>query len=248
MYYLALVNGAALMKVYVINLRRRTDRGQSISQELLRVGVDDWAFGADIGCEFDGLCIKQELARYSFFPWKINSQNEYWNRNINVGEICCVLAHHCVWKHAFISGEPWCLVVEDDAVFKSNMPDIVSGAVLSLCTSHPDWDILYVGRERLGADTGVGGGIVRPGYTYGTHGYALSRAGLYKLLNSNLLDSIMPLDEYLSATFCQHPRVDVSGYVNVRLQGFALESDCVWQDDRLGSDIEGSPDCFDLLI
>ena len=69
------------------------------------------------------------------------------------------------------------------------------------------YDFLYLGRK-LGKDwaseTKIGNDFVEPHYSYWTVGYLLTGNGIEKLLKSNPLRRLLPVDEYLPLMFGVH--------------------------------------------
>lgn len=50
--------------------------------------------------------------------------------------------------------------------------------------------------------------LVYPDYTYWTLGYIINKQGALKLLNTNPLNKLLPVDEFLPIMFDKHPRED----------------------------------------
>lgn len=69
------------------------------------------------------------------------------------------------------------------------------------------YDFLYLGRK-LGSrhleELKVGNGFVEPHYSYWTVAYMLTSAGIQKLLHSNPLRRLLPVDEFLPLMFGAH--------------------------------------------
>ena len=85
----------------------------------------------------------------------------------------------------------------------------------SLCSHFGTWHIKrlcfrYLGRKRLEyvVESAVQGTetLVKPGYSYWTLAYMLSKTGARKLLQGRPLSKMMAVDEYLCIMFDQHPR------------------------------------------
>jgi collagen beta-1,O-galactosyltransferase len=76
-------------------------------------------------------------------------------------------------------------------------------------------------------DFPLGHGLVRPGYSHGSFGYMLSRAGIEKVLSIRFENQLLPVDELLPALYIFHPRPDVRRRYPPSLNAFALERDIV---------------------
>ncbi|WP_035665523.1 glycosyltransferase family 25 protein [Bradyrhizobium sp. Ec3.3] len=226
--------------VYVVSLARRDDRRASIAAQLPK--NSDLLFSWEIGGDFDHRDFPQALPKgIKFFPWKIESENPWWNRPLKYGEVACTLNHLACWKHASERQLSNVIILEDDAILTRSLVDIVVQLdVLSELDAR--WDLLYLGREKLAVDEDFSRQFVKPGFSYCTFGYCLSKWGLEKLLDYQPHQMIMPIDEFLPATFLEHPRNDVRSAICPTLRAYALREDCVREADKnqFGSDTEES--------
>lgn len=136
--------------------------------------------------------------------WKINSSNSWWNRDVLPGEIGCAVSHWRIWNDAHSNGFKKILILEEDFT-------VIRPFNKEAIRTFEDWTILYLGHSFVNSPIRtVTESLVQPGYTYTTHAYMLTNDGCRLLLEQNFHDSIIPLDEFLSATFCDHPRKDLS--------------------------------------
>jgi GR25 family glycosyltransferase involved in LPS biosynthesis len=132
------------------------------------------------------------------------------------------------------------MILEDDALFNSDMELKRDIAIDTIELMGKNWDILYLGRhpikphleERL-TET-----IVIPEFSYCAHSYCVSPKGIKRLLGYNLQKSIIPLDEFLPATYVEHPRMDVSLIYPPSLIVYAMDPVIVKQRPKaeVGSD------------
>lgn len=168
----------------------------------------------------DGNNISTDI-KYSLYPWKINSSNDWWNRNLKYGEVGCMLSHLEVLNEAYNSGLDYVLVLEEDfkALEEFNITDL----------PNTNWDICFLGRNANEGDQSViNEKFVVPGYSYNTHAILYRRSGIEKILQGNPQDFIMPWDEYLAATYCNHPRKDLS-FIWQDINAIAYANDIVGQ-------------------
>jgi GR25 family glycosyltransferase involved in LPS biosynthesis len=152
----------------------------------------------------DGRSPKVDFEWQLFQGWKMRSDNKYWNREITAGEIGCALSHLSIWKEAFKKGYQNILILEEDfkVLRQWNESDV---------KTQEEWGLFYLGRNKVDEDLEeLSETIVRPGYSYCTHAYMLSRMGIQRLLEQNFENTIMPVDEFLPATYIEHPRADLS--------------------------------------
>lgn len=235
---------AADVASYVVNLRRRADRRERMQRilpaDLAAVFTSDWA------TSFDARNIDPDRLRdgeVRLFPWRIESENRWWNRPLKLGEVGCTLAHLACWRHA--SSYPdarYVLVLEDDVVLAHDFLDTLLDGIQRLRAGGHHFDLLYLGRDPIGPDTPCLNGFVSPGYSHCTYGYLLTRAGLEAVLAAQLEQAIVPVDEFLPALYVDHPRPDVRARFPRRLTALAFSPPLVRQlpKHEAGSDTEDS--------
>ena len=232
------------IRCYVLNLARRGDRRERISRmlppDLPVVFTTDWDGPFDAQ-KLDRAAI--DAAGVRLFPWQIESDDEDWCRPLKLGEIGCTLHHLAAWRHAFRTGtEPYVVVLEDDAVLAPDFLDrLLAG--LRLLAAGPGFDLLYLGRIHYepAEDNPAAPGVVRPGLSYGTHGYLLRRTALPVLLDTGLERAVIPVDEFLPCMYLNHPRVDLAAFYPPRLRALAFDPTIVGDPPRGDSDIHWTP-------
>jgi collagen beta-1,O-galactosyltransferase len=81
------------------------------------------------------------------------------------------------------------------------------------------------------------------GFSYSTIGYLLTRCGLDTLLAARLSKALLPVDEFLPALYCHHPRPDVRARFPRQLTALALDPPLVQAlpAGREDSDTRNSP-------
>jgi hypothetical protein len=105
----------------------------------------------------------------------------------------------------------------------------IQTAVGALEDAGVSWDLLYVGRNRLGpaaAETPVVPGVTRAAFSSCTHAYVVSREGAAKLVamaDGGRLPCV-PVDDLLPALYAEHPRPDLASWARTqpRLEAFAM--------------------------
>lgn len=232
------------VRIYVINLPRRIDRRIRLAARLATLGTVTYT--SDWPETFDGQVLDRgqlEKRGVGLFPWKMESTNPWWSRDLKLGEIGCTLAHIACWRDAAESGrEQYILILEDDADLP---PDFANGLASSIALAEraaPGFGLLYLGRFPLEPDQALEPGIVRPGYSHCTFGYLVSRASLAVLLAAGLDRAVIPVDEFLPALYLDHQRHDVRARFPRCLDAVALDPPLVRQlpKDTWGSDTEDS--------
>ena len=95
----------------VINLDRSISRWESITNELLALGVHPKRVSAIDGHQ---LSVNQIN---SLIPPENSHLKLEFPRQLTKGEIGCFLSHKKCWKHLLESNDEWALIMEDDILF-----------------------------------------------------------------------------------------------------------------------------------
>jgi glycosyl transferase family 25 len=227
------------IRFYVLNLPRRADRRARIRRmlppDLPVIFTSDWSGPFDSG--------QLDHAGVSLFPWQIESDDPDWGRPMKLGEIGCTLHHLACWQHAWQTGaEPYVVFLEDDAVLAPDFVDKLLTGLRQLADG-PDFDLLYLGRvhHEPAEDRPAVPGFVRPGLSYGTHGYLLRRPALKALLATGLDEAVVPADEFLPCMYMQHPRADLRARFPQQLTALAADPTIVGDPPRGDSDVYWTP-------
>ena len=232
---------ARAIAYYVVAMQRRPDRLKRFRANVPKeVSVMPcWL----VGGTFDHARMSPaDLRSLKLFDWQIVSANPWWSRSLRVGEVACTLNHHSCWAHALHSKHSSAVIFEDDAVFGLELFQHIPPLLDRLAQLDSQWDLLYLGRERISEDQRALGEFVVPGFSYCTFGYVVSDRGLEKLLGYDLLARIIPVDEFLPATFMPHPREDIRRTFAPSMRAYALRTDVVAQGSTsdYGSETESS--------
>lgn len=212
------------MKHFVINLAHRTDRKQSFVEQA--------------GDSFD----------YEFFDaipgdavdHMVQDQLEGWidpilKRPITPAEIGCLLSHYMLWKKCIELDEP-IVIFEDDIKLLDYDEDKVKAALKA-------FDFMYISRKAMGKDRAVGQTYVLPGYSYWLCAYAITPQAARQLVNTDIMNKLIPADEYVPARLGVHPDKLVMDNFAGSIESCALVKDMCQPYSRyiMGSDIEMMP-------
>lgn len=230
------------ISMYVINLRRRQDRREVMETQLNGIQA---TFTSDWEGPFDGLDLDHGRllrAGYDLFDWPIDSVNPWWSRPLKWGEVGCTLSHLACWAHSLSSGSTYTVVLEDDAVLVPAFAGRLM-SVLDEAEKVDNFDLLYLGRYPLAPDQTVSARLVVPGYSHCTFGYVVRTSTLPQLLATRLDQAIIPIDEFLSAMYVDHPRLDVRRRFPRQASALACLPPLVTQRPKAdaGSDTEDTP-------
>uniref|UniRef100_A0A914KNM9 Glycosyl transferase family 25 domain-containing protein n=1 Tax=Meloidogyne incognita TaxID=6306 RepID=A0A914KNM9_MELIC len=100
-------------QIYLINLARRPERLNKMSQILRLVGMKFERFEAVDGQNLT----KRQLDSLNFLPGYLDPNQR---RPMKLGEIGCFLSHYKVWKDVLANGYDRAIVLEDDMKFTQN--------------------------------------------------------------------------------------------------------------------------------
>jgi len=216
-------------QIYCISLKRRPDRRNTARKNLKSLSYK--FFDA-----VDGQIITTKYMKKNNFgvykKWKtLKSSNPYHRRDLKTGEIGCSLSHFFLWKDIAKRNLDYGIILEDDAKLAKNFSSKFKETLKKLEKKEIKWDFIYLGRViGKGKERKVTPGIRIPKFSYTTVGYALSKTGAEKLLQTNFSSKIIPVDEFLPAMYCNHPRDDVRKlFPFKKLKAFAIEPSIVDQ-------------------
>lgn len=255
-------------RVFVINLKRRPDRLAAVRATLPARWLAVTEFTTEWPGPVDGEKIRDSADLINvgitlYDGWKLpESQNNWWNRDMKLGEIGCAYSHLSVWRRAHQAFEQdenlkYVVILEDDAYTKEDdktaADDQVDRAVKKLEHGKKKWDLLYLGRVLQGGQkdfpvsvrqqdhntaemvttTTTMEGVVRPGFSYCLYAYCLSRSGVEKILSAGFEEDLIPVDEFIPACFTMHPRTDISRLYPPILQAYSVEPYLIFQRTKL---------------
>lgn len=124
------------------------------------------------------------------------------------GEVGCALSHYNIWK-TIAETEDLALIFEDDIIFMPQFAQEIQSLVASI---PPQTDLAYIYRRPLNE---AGEKIYNHNWTvsrttYWACSYLLTKTGAQKIIESNFIQSLTPVDEYLSFMFDQNYRSYIS--------------------------------------
>ncbi|XP_030016740.1 procollagen galactosyltransferase 2-like [Sphaeramia orbicularis] len=211
-------------EIYLINLKRRSDRRQRMLRTLAVLGIN-----ATFTEAVDGKALNSSQLQALGIDMLPGYTDPYSERVLTRGEIGCFLSHYNIWKQVVQQELQQVLVLEDDVRFEPRFGRRLMSIMEDVHRERLDWDLIYVGRKRLQVkkpELWVKGfkNLVHAGYSYWTLGYVLSLKGAKKLLEAKPLNKMLPVDEFLPIMFNKHPNAEYLHYFEPRdLQAFSVE-------------------------
>jgi GR25 family glycosyltransferase involved in LPS biosynthesis len=191
-------------KIYIITLDHSQENYDLIADKLSNLGLSDSVeYKIVKGHNGSKDPLPDDFNVYD--NWKIPSTNEWYNREVSDSEIGCAISHINCWRNILKDNVDAALILEDD--FISLQP------ISNLEEINVDYDLAYLGKWILPGekDTSI------PNHaewnysaaSYNTHAYVITRGCALKLLDYNLHKNIIPVDEFLIATYSDHKRTDI---------------------------------------
>jgi hypothetical protein len=156
----------------------------------------------------------EELEKYGVNKhpnWKIETENNLWNRDVTDGEIGCSLSHVDTWIDSYCQDRDITMVLEEDFDQQLPVPWEQINGLLDM-----GYDLIYLGRNALepNEEIPIEGypNWVEPSYTYNTQAYILSKKGLELLVEQyadRYKNQMFVIDEFFSVAFKKTQRTDI---------------------------------------
>ena len=143
--------------------------------------------------------------------WKIDSDNNWWNRDVKPGECGVCLSHLKAIKAAYDADFEQVLILEEDFNPSGDFPN--PNMFLEVPN---DCSILFLDRNPLWPDKEkkIGTHTTEALYSYNAHSYIITRKGMEEILSSNIYQNVITFDEALPAfngTSDRQDAVDILG-------------------------------------
>ena len=148
-----------------------------------------------------------------------NHWNKFWQMSVQTGEVGCALSHINGWNIiASEEGIERALILEEDF-------NIIKGkAIKDLPEPNAEgrwpfvWDYLSLGRWQFNEndDIKIDDTYCIPALHYNMHSYILTKVGAQKLIDYHLHKNIIPVDEFITATYMKHRRGDVEALYPIK--------------------------------
>ncbi|XP_043772652.1 inactive glycosyltransferase 25 family member 3 isoform X1 [Cervus elaphus] len=208
-------------EVFVISLARRPNRRERMLTSLWEMEISGRVVDA-----VDGRMLNSSVMRTLGVDLLPGYQDPYSGRTLTKGEVGCFLSHYSIWEEVVARGLTRVVVFEDDVRFESNFKGRLERLMEEVEAEKLPWDLIYLGRKQVNPEEEavVEGlpNLVVAGYSYWTLAYVLSLAGARKLLASQPLRRMLPVDEFLPIMFDQHPNEQYKAHFWPRdLQAFS---------------------------
>ena len=233
-----------MVDIYCINIPKRPDRLEMFKEASKDGKIYNLNKKINITTDWENNLNGEDITDewldekgFGLFDWQIESNNRWWSRPLTRGEIGCTISHTEIWKNA----NDYSLILEDDVTFTKNWIAKLKLTINNLNIIDKDWDLVYLGRvPQEDNEEYVHHNLVKPKYSFCTYAYMLSPKGIKKIQKYEVEKSVIPADEFLSATYIVHPRIDVSLKYPPTLSAYGINPPIILQRDKnvAGSDTE----------
>jgi len=212
-------------KIYVISLNPDQDKVDDIVLRLKELKLSNTPY--EIISGHDGKNEKLPLGYRTYPNWKLeNNWNQWWNRDLTPGEIGCTVSHINVWNSVISNNYNRVLVLEEDFKVIRPLNEITNQELAEI-----EWDFCYLGRYSFSDSDNVKltKNLVKPGNSYTSHAYLLTRDGAQKLIDGNIEKNIIPVDEYIPAMYMNHRREDINSLFKSTVNAISTETQWIMQ-------------------
>mgnify|MGYP001374802117 CR=1 FL=1 len=191
-------------KIYIITLDHTQRNYDLIADKLNGLGINDSVdYEIISGHDISKAPLPNDFSVYD--NWQIPSTNEWYNNPVSDSEIGCAISHINCWRKMLKDNLDSVLILEDD--FTGLLP------ISNLEEINAEYDLAYLGKWILPnkKDIAIPNHIdwVYSGASYNAHAYVITKSCALSLLDYNLHKNIIPLDEFLIATYTDHDRPDI---------------------------------------
>ena len=202
-------------------MTKHAKRKEYIQNALKTTNIQNYAF-------FDAIDGEVDLHKYNFNVIE-GWYDEIKKRKMTVSEIGCALSHYKIWETIVTNKIKQTLILEDDVVFLENFNEEYK----NIQNIPFNYDICFLGRNKLnmiynlGEEFEINDSLVIPKYSYNTQSYILTYEGACKLINTNFINHLLPVDEFLPIMYDNdYPHVNYKKYFQKfkRIRAIALKN------------------------
>lgn len=201
-------------------MKKHAKRKEYIQNALTKTNIQNYVF-------FDAVDGEVDLHKYNF-----NVIEDWYDkikrRKMTVSEIGCALSHYKIWETIVTEKIDKALILEDDVVFLENFNEEYK----NIQNIPFNYDICFLGRSKLnklynlGEECEINNSLVIPKYSYNMQSYILTYEGACKLINTNFINHLLPVDEFLPIMYDNdYPHVNYKKYFQIfkRIRAIALK-------------------------
>lgn len=189
--------------VFVINLKHRTDRRETVEAELVKAGIDEYEI-------FEAVCPSEKDVPTMFLPrLPANQRCGAWG---------CLMSHRRIIEISKEREYERVLVFEDDVAFSKDL-SIASDAMDQL--DPIGWDVLFLSGNHQGqVCQKVTLNTVRVRKTFTTHSYVINKS-IFDVILHGLTGWNQQVDVYFASLQHKHKFYCVIPHITYQLPGYS---------------------------
>ena len=225
-------------KIYVISLEATNpEKQKEIVSKLDMLLENHGTVGYEIIQGYDGRNGNIPAFCKPYKGWKLEqSDNSWWNRPLLGGELGCSISHITCWQKIVEETHENVLILEDDFMPLGQLADVEESSV--------EWDLALLGRYVFDANSeeSIDNTWVKPNRSFNSHAYIIKKQTAERYLKEyNLLENVIPLDEFICATWYNHPREDIAKLYPPKINAISIKNELITQKrDASLSSVENS--------
>lgn len=214
-------------KIYIISLDHSQGTYDKIAKKLNDLGLSR-SVPYEIVRAHDGNTDKLPENYHVYDKWLLpESNNKWWSQAVTASEIGCTISHINCWQKIIKDNVKSALILEEDFLPQRSISDLNQPGLI--------YDLAYLGKWLLPEreDTKIPNETqwFYSGASYNTHAYVITNSCALKFLDYNLHKNIIPVDEFIMATYSDHARKDVRElYANKNVVSITPNEDYIEQE------------------
>lgn len=184
-------------KIFLLNLERRIDKKEKM---IIKLNNNEYLKDKlELIKAVDGLELDKYLSKDKSIVINVNNwTNPYTGSVITNGEIGCALSHYEMWEKITKNRYENVLILEDDVDIDNNFENKLKNYYKQIRENNIKYDLFYLSRKSFEKDIEkLSENINVAAFSYWTCGYIITYEGACKLINSNYLLNVIPVDEFL---------------------------------------------------
>lgn len=212
-----------MIDTYIINLERHEQRKKDLIENITTNKIDNF-LNIKFVTGIDGMKLTdKEKSEIKICPL-------WYDRNlkagITMGEVGCALSHYKAWNEFYNSGNSEAIFLEDDVYFKK---DNLEENLSYFKNYPPDADLVYILRKSLfnedKFDNNNDKYFQEIYASYWLCGYLLTKKGVEKIMQSNFLENLIVVDEFLPLLYDNNYLQMYKKYYNITLKAYGLKKE-----------------------
>ena len=213
-----------MINCFIINLKRCIKKKTKMIEKMKQYPEINYSFFEAI----DGQEINNNFMDKNNYQILESWRDPLNNIKIKLGEIGCSLSHYKIYEKIIESDYDVTLILEDDVEFTSDFFNKLNITLNNLETIK-NWDILFLGRKKLTntIEIVVKNDIHNYSYSYWTIGYLINKNACEKIINSNFIKNIIPIDEFLPLAGNNSNLKKYKNIHNIDLNLYVLQNDII---------------------